>query len=400
MRYSAAAVPRAAQGRVGWLDGVRGVAALFVVLHHTWLAAFPHYPYNRGPWWLGWALYGHFAVAVFIVVSGFSLGMAPVRHGDRLPRGAGTFLRRRAWRILPPYWAALALSMVVVALVTGPRTGATVNARSLVVFGLLAQDVVGAPAPNGVFWSIALEWHIYFLFPLVLLVSRRFGTRWAVGGSLAAVLTVYLLSQTGPTLAKLDRLLPQFFGLFVLGVLAAKATVAPPSPALRRLLTAALGGLSVVVVGLCVVEGSAWVVDQFFWMDLLVGAATAVLLGLLAAGSAVPARAVLGSRPLLFLGLFSYSIYLVHAPLLETGWLYGIRPLGLSPLASYWALLGTVPIVLTGCYLFFRVFEAPFLTARSWADVGRMLRRGRRRAEPAAGMPVAVPPEPAIVPAE
>jgi len=59
------------------------------VPHHTWLTAFPHYPDNRGPWWLGWALYGHFAVAVFIVVSGFSLGMAPVPEPAILPAEQG-----------------------------------------------------------------------------------------------------------------------------------------------------------------------------------------------------------------------------------------------------------------------------------------------------------------------
>ncbi len=67
--------------RLHGLDGIRGVAALFVVLHHCWLLSFPGYPSNTGPWWLGWLVYGHFAVVVFIVLSGFSLAIAPARSG-------------------------------------------------------------------------------------------------------------------------------------------------------------------------------------------------------------------------------------------------------------------------------------------------------------------------------
>ena len=40
--------------RLHGLDGIRGIAALFVVLHHCWLLSFPGYPSNTGPWWLGW----------------------------------------------------------------------------------------------------------------------------------------------------------------------------------------------------------------------------------------------------------------------------------------------------------------------------------------------------------
>ena len=387
--------PRVA-ARVPWLDGVRGAAALFVVLHHTWLAAFQHFPENRGPWWLGWAVYGHLAVAVFIVVSGFSLGLAPARRGGSLSGGTGTFLRRRAWRILPPYWAALVLSMVIVVLLTGPRTGATVTAKTALVYGTLVQDVIGAPVPNGVFWSIAIEWQIYFLFPLILWLGRRYGLRLAVGVTLVAAVLAHAAAQTVPHLARLDQLLPQFLGLFVLGVVAARATVSPPTPLVRRLLMLGAAALAGTFVALAATVGPTWVTGHFFGIDLLVGGAAAGLLALMAAGAARPARQVFGSRPLLFLGLFSYSIYLVHAPLLETVWLYAVQPLKLAPLAAYGVLLATVPVVLAGCYLFFRVFEAPFLERRSFGALRsaavRRLRPGRGGFVPdAVALPGGVP---------
>ena len=98
--------------RLAGLDGVRGLAALFVVVNHVFLRAFPGYPVDKAPFWAAWFIYGRFAVVVFIVLSGFSLALSPARHGWRLD-GVSRFARRRAWRILPPYWAALAFSLAV-----------------------------------------------------------------------------------------------------------------------------------------------------------------------------------------------------------------------------------------------------------------------------------------------
>src|SRR6516165_1606469 len=93
--------------RLAGLDGVRGLAALFVVAHHIFLRTFPGYPVDHAPFWVGWFIYGRFAVVVFIVLSGFSLALSPARHGWRLD-GVGRFAARRARRILPATWAALA----------------------------------------------------------------------------------------------------------------------------------------------------------------------------------------------------------------------------------------------------------------------------------------------------
>src|SRR4051794_41757349 len=90
-------VEASAQRRVTGLDGIRGLAALFVVVHHTYLESFPGYPVNTGPSWLVWLLYGHLAGVVFIALSGVSLAVAPARPDWQLggqapvahPRGPG-----------------------------------------------------------------------------------------------------------------------------------------------------------------------------------------------------------------------------------------------------------------------------------------------------------------------
>src|SRR5262249_7690351 len=133
----AVAPPRHRVERIHWLDGIRGAAAMFVVLHHMWLTSWPSFPRDAGPWWLGWLLYGHMAVAIFIVVSGFSLALVPIGNGGRLSGGVRRFLRRRAWRILPAYWAALVLSVLVTAILLRPDYGPAAMARTLGVHGLL-----------------------------------------------------------------------------------------------------------------------------------------------------------------------------------------------------------------------------------------------------------------------
>src|SRR4051794_10006682 len=149
------------------LDGVRGLAALFVVVNHVFLRAFPGYPVDRAPFWAGPFIYGRFAVVVFIVLSGFSLALAPARHGWRLDR-VSAFARRRARRILPAYWGALAFSLAVAWLVVAPPGQAAPDAKSVVVNGLLVQNLVSAPAPNKAFWSMAVEAQLYLVLPLLL----------------------------------------------------------------------------------------------------------------------------------------------------------------------------------------------------------------------------------------
>src|SRR3954470_9567348 len=120
--------------RLAGLDGVRGLAALFVVVHHVFLRAFPGYPVDRAPFWAGWLIYGRFAVVVFIVLSGFSLALLPARRGWRLD-GISRFARRRALRILPAYYAALAFSLAVAWLVVRPPGEGLPGAKSVVVNG-------------------------------------------------------------------------------------------------------------------------------------------------------------------------------------------------------------------------------------------------------------------------
>src|ERR671932_643200 len=189
-----------ARQRLAGLDGVRGLAALFVVVNHVFLRAFPGYPVDRAPFWAGWFIYGRFAVVVFIVLSGFSLALSPARRGWRLD-GVSRFAHRRARRILPAYWAALAFSLAVAWLVVPPPGEGVPDAKSVVVNGLLVQNLVGAPSPNRSFWSMGVEAQLYVVFPLLLLMVRRWG---AVVMVATVTLVVLTLGVLGPHFSRLD----------------------------------------------------------------------------------------------------------------------------------------------------------------------------------------------------
>ena len=252
--------------RLHGLDGIRGVAALFVVLHHCWLLSFPGYPSNTGPWWLGWLIYGHFAVVVFIVLSGFSLSIAPARSGWQL-RSVREFARRRAWRILPPYWAALAFSLAVAWWVVAQPNTDEPTAKSVVVYGFLVQDIFGSPSPNGAFWSIAVEAQLYLLFPLLLLVRRRWGAVVVLAAMTAIVVATAAAAPHDAHVDMLMRLTPQFAALFTAGIVAAGILVA--SDRTRRLPWHWLALIAVVPVVLVIGRaGSVWTVGNFVWVDL------------------------------------------------------------------------------------------------------------------------------------
>jgi peptidoglycan/LPS O-acetylase OafA/YrhL len=215
-----------------FLDGMRGLAALFVLLHHISMADRDFGGAPR-PAWLRVLVrpldYGHYAVAVFIVLSGFCL-MLPVMASEdrRLRGGVGRYLVRRAKRICPPYYAALILTLVLLAAVPSLRlpNGSswdvalppfgfrTVASHFLLLHDLSPQWILKIDPPM---WSVAIEWHIYFLFAFALLPAWR---RW---GSWPLLLTTAAagVGSHFATQGRLDFLSTGYIAQFVVGMTAA-----------------------------------------------------------------------------------------------------------------------------------------------------------------------------------
>ena len=130
-------------------------------------------------------------------------------------------------------------------------------------------------------------------------------------------------------------------------------------------------------------------------MDLLFGLGVACLLALMHAGGSAPARGLLASPTALWLGLFSYSIYLVHAPIVGVLDKYAFGPMDLSPLVTFGLTLALgLPVILALCYGFHLLFEAPFLRHRDLSalrtlPILRRLPRGRDQNTDGAAAPAA-----------
>ena len=373
---SAARAAGAPRGRLAGLDGLRGLAALYVVCNHVFLRAFPGYPVDHAPFWAAWFIYGRFAVVVFIVLSGFSLALSPARHGWHLDSLSG-FAFRRARRILPPYWAALLFSLAVAWLIVPPPGQAGPDPRAVVVNGLLTQNLVSAPSPNRAFWSIAVESQLYLLFPLLLLLVRRRGAAVMVA---AVTLVVAAVGIVGPHVAHLDFIViqspPDLAALFAVGILA--AGIVAGSGARRSWPWAWIAcAAAAPVLAAIWWQGSVWTLDHLFWVDLALGPAVACLLAGLATGHPAPLVRLLDTRPLRNLGFSSYSLYLTHGPIVVVLYEEVVAGRVRQGAPAFLVLLGlAVPATIVFARIFASVFERPF-----WKHVARRQMAARRGSE-------------------
>jgi peptidoglycan/LPS O-acetylase OafA/YrhL len=374
-----ASVPQAANSRhLKHVEGMRALAALVVYVNHayaqTWLPDRNRFPTGALSVFTYSLVAGHLAVTVFIVISGFCLTLPVIAHGDRIRGGAREFFKRRSRRILPAYYGAVALCLCLIYTIIGEPTGTLWDVPITVTWPgttriaiishlLLLQDLFAGAKINYVFWSIAVEWHIYFLFPLLVWSWRRFGPRWTVP---LAIVAGYGL-MFGFEAARVARANPHYVGMFTLGMLAAYVSQSSREDYVRLRQKVPWAWICAIcfalVCGLTAFWGWEIAVHRFPMLDLPVGVMAASLLVLSSRSTSLWSRA-LSWKPIVVMGTFSYSVYLVHAPLLQILWQYVVRPAHMADQATF-AFLMTIglALVLGAAYLFFRVFELPFMRA-------------------------------------
>jgi peptidoglycan/LPS O-acetylase OafA/YrhL len=362
-------------GRVVGLDGIRGLAALFVVLNHIFERSWVGYRAYHAPFWAAWMLYGRFAVIMFIALSGFSLGLGPARSGWRF-KSIATYAHRRAWRILPPYWAALGFSLVMTWYVLAQPGWPVPNGKSVAVYGFLVQDAFSqghhggfwaAGSPNRAFWSIAIEVQLYFLLPLLLVLVRRVSARAMVALVAAIVVTIGLLGPHVPLMnSALVKFTPDLAVLFAVGLLAAGIVTAGERTRSQPWAGYALAA-TVPVIALMVVKGSTWSNLNLFWLDLAWAPAIGCLLAAIATSRPRPVVRFLDSRLPRSLGSCSYSLYLTHMPIVIAV-SYGLVLGRVATGTPTFFVLAAILLPVTVCFarLFAAVFELPFQRHRGW----------------------------------
>jgi peptidoglycan/LPS O-acetylase OafA/YrhL len=161
-------------------------------------------------------------------------------------------------------------------------------------------------------------------------------------------------------------LMPHMLPLFALGALGADITHGPGRAGHGRVPWIALGTSAAL---LAVAGGIRLGIDALIvrapFLDPLIGIATLSLLITLPRSPRL--QKLLGGVAPVFLGVMGYSLYLMHAPLLQLLWQYVLNPLSLAPIPTFLLLLLGLGGVVGGCYLFFLCCERPFLKRRGVA---------------------------------
>jgi peptidoglycan/LPS O-acetylase OafA/YrhL len=320
--------------RLAFLDGLRGLAALWVVLFHA--AAGHHIGELEAalPDWLHAKLSaGHFGVPMFFVLSGFVIAYAVRSH--RVDAAYfGCFTLRRAIRLGLPYWASIAVAIAFLEM-KGLATHTQValpTPGELAAHAVYLQDVLGVHQINAVYWSLCYEMQFYLLFCLLVAAAQR--SRFPVFAVAAAVSLAWPLVD--PHVHGLC--LPYWHG-FLLGVFTCWALQGMLRPAAFALYAAALVALWL------------WSHDRF----TLVCVATAA--AIYAAGAVQKMDGWLRWRWVQFLGMVSYSLYLIHNPVMGAGFNVAYRVLPHSASGELAALLAVLAFALATAFAFWWLIE-------------------------------------------
>jgi peptidoglycan/LPS O-acetylase OafA/YrhL len=339
------------------IQGLRAVAVGLVVLYHAGL-----------PWLSG----GYVGVDAFFVISGFLITTHLLESLDRDSRiSFPRFYARRARRILPASLFVAAATLVAAYLFMSPlQMKSTVGdaiATALygpnIRFANLGTDYLAETAPSVFqhYWSLGVEEQFYLLWPAILALgflitrSSRRGlflvTTVLVVASFAACLVVSQASQPPAFFSLPTRAWELGVGGLVAFLLRSSLKESTP----KWVGWIGLGGLLAV---------SAWFSDvtpfPAPYAAIPVVATALIIVGAAGGGRGSVAN-VLSVAPLVWIGKLSYSIYLVHWPLLviPAAALTGVTVLPL------WATLGLGVVSIPVAYLVYRFIEQPALATQA-----------------------------------
>ncbi len=340
--------------RILELDALRGLAAVAVVLFH-YTTRYGQLFGHSDPCLLSLPI-GHYGVDLFFMLSGFVILMTLERTADSLKFAWGRFSR-----LYPAYWAAAAATFAVVTLCGLP--GQEVSLSEAIVNLTMIQALLGAPHIDGAYWSLQAE----LIFYVNMLLLFRMGAfrrpnevvaLWvglAIAVQSAEVGCQTALPACAGILSKISTIASlEFIPLFGIGIIlfaSKKGT--------------RIGIASQSVLALC-----------FFTLIRFEGFVAAVIDGGLAIAlwlALTGHLAMLASRPLVFLGALSYTLYLIHE---NIGYVIirSLEQAGLQPLAT---IAVAFAVSLSLAFALHHTIEKPSMHALRKVDISHLIRRLR-----------------------
>jgi peptidoglycan/LPS O-acetylase OafA/YrhL len=363
------------------LDGLRGLAALSVLVFHVWLLSPEHPSFGaRHGIAAKVAHEGRLGLFLFFVLSGFLLYRPVVAaglDGARLTP-LHVYLSRRAARILPAYYLALVGAVALLWHARGTPGVSLPPASKLWLFAVFGQNFSADTVLklNGPLWTLAVEAAFYLALPLAALAAVRAGRDRvcqvavplaAIGMGLVWNAWCARRSHAPLTLTlQLPAMLP-YFGSGMLAAVAVHGRRLHRSTAVRVLAF----GLALVAVDAVWDGADSSSFVRHVVRDLPGAIGFALVIAAVANGERL--RVLLANRVAVSLGAVSYGVYLWQVPVI-----LGARDAGLLPQRPVLALLAVLPAVLG-------------VAAISWFAVERPALRWVRRAVPAdraSGAPV------------
>ena len=333
-----------AKRRYAALDGLRGIAALTVFAIHVWIYQLPNTVELRRDSWEKMLLFeGRVAFVMFFVLSGFLLYRAFVRAGlgRSAPVAVGSYLVRRAVRIAPAYYLAIAGTLALLAAAGDVPGRRLVEGADLPLFLVFGQNY--SPDTllklNAATWTLTVEVAFYLMLPVIGLAALRLGRsprRQALllGGLVLAGLAWNYLdfrAGWGPVASHTAISFLPYFTCGMLVALLVEVHRAAGRPPFGQVASAALvAGAAVLLVanGLWHVNGDHASLQMEVFADSAAAAAFAAIIASLVLGTGLGAR-WLGTPPLAWMGEIAYGFYLWHIPLLVLARGTGIFPPGI-----------------------------------------------------------------------
>jgi peptidoglycan/LPS O-acetylase OafA/YrhL len=197
-RTGAVSTPDRQSGKIETVQLLRAVAVIVVMLSHAGHELSTIFS-GSGRSFHDPFLFGNFGVDLFFVISGFIMVHTAWNEFAR-PGAAGDFMIRRLIRILPLYWSATTLMILVVIAIPGVVHTATSDIGQWVasyLFVPYAREGDGLIRPVlGLGWSLEYEMFFYFIFAISLILPRLYGLAFA---GLALPVTVIIAAGFGDT---------------------------------------------------------------------------------------------------------------------------------------------------------------------------------------------------------